>query len=161
LDIDGMIDKPLLVLFTAILSLLHVPGAYAQIPEACTTVVTVNDHLYFKPDQIEIPSQCDQFTVVLQHEGRLPKIASPRNWVLTSARDANVVARDASAAGASQDWVTPNDPRVLAHSAVIGRQEAVSISVPVQDLMPGEPYVYLCTIPGFSPTMRGQLILQP
>lgn len=132
----------------------------AQASQTCVAEVTVNDHLHFKPEQIDIPASCEQFTVVLKHEGRLPKVASPRNWVLTAAKDANAVARDASAAGQDNGWVMPEDERVLVASPIVGRQQSASIEIPLEVLAPDQTYVYLCTVPGFSPTMRGQLRMQ-
>ncbi len=132
----------------------------AEASQACVAEVTVNDHLYFKPEQIDIPASCDQFTVLLKHEGRLPKVASPRNWVLTDAKAADAVARDASVAGQDNGWVIPGDERVLAASPVVGREQSASIQIPVTRLTPDQAYVYLCTVPGFSPTMRGQLRVQ-
>jgi azurin len=122
-------------------------------------VIRVNDTLQFKPDRIEVPNQCEQFTVILRHEGRLPKVASPRNWVLTEQRHADAVARDAAQTSVLTDWVNPNDPRVLAHSSVIGRDQSVRVDVPIGLLKPGVSYVYLSTIPGFSPLLRGTLTL--
>lgn len=130
-------------------------------PDACQVQVKVDDTVRFNPEQIEVPTLCEQFTVLLTHVGRLPKVATPRNWVLTKAEDANAVARDAELAGAVNNWIKPNDERVLAASSVIGRGETVRVDVAVRDLMPDLQYTYLSTIPGFSPVLRGTLTLVP
>lgn len=134
--------------------------AAAQAP-ACSMDIAVDDALRFVPAQIEVPSGCGQFTVLLAHKGRLPKVASPRNWVLVKADNADGVARDAELAGAANAWVKPGDERVLAASSVIGRGEAVRVEIDVAKLAVGTPYTYLSTIPGFSPVMRGELTVMP
>jgi len=109
-----------------------------------------------------VPDGCKEFDVLLRHVGRLPKVATPRNWVLTRQEDANGVASDAELAGAKHDWLKPNDMRVLAASSVIGRGEAVRVSIPIKELVPGVQYTYLSTIPGFSPVLRGTLtVIRP
>ncbi len=123
----------------------------------CESTVRVDDTLRFRPDTIEIPSSCRDFTVTLQHVGRLPAVASPRNWVLVKAGDADAVARTGAAAGQAQGYVDVNDDRVLVASAVIGRDQSVQVQIPVSQLEPDQAYTYLSTIPGFSPAMRGTL----
>lgn len=130
-------------------------------PNICQVQVKVDDTTRFNPEQIAVPTTCKQFTVLLTHEGRLPKLATPRNWVLTKAEDANAVARDAELAGAANNWIKPNDERVLAASSVVGRGETVRVGVAMRDLMPGVQYTYLSTIPGFSPVLRGTLTVVP
>jgi len=127
----------------------------------CQVIMRVDDALRFKPASIEVPATCAEFKVVLRHVGRLPKVASQRNWVLVKARDADAVAHTGGAAGPEHDYVKPGDSRVLAKSLVIGRDEMTEIDVPVDSLVPGETYTYLSTIPGFSPALRGSLTVQP
>ena len=128
---------------------------------SCEMSVRVDDSLRFKPNVIEIPAQCNEFKVVLRHFGRLPRVASPRNWVLVKAEDAEAVARAGVEAGAASDFVKPGDARVLASSEVIGRDETAVINLPVQALVPGNTYTFLSTIPGFSPALRGSLEVLP
>ena len=127
----------------------------------CEVQVQVDDSLRFAPARIEVPASCDQFTVLLTHIGRLPKVASPRNWVLTKTELADAVARDAERAGAVNNWIQPEDERVLAASSVVGRGETVRVVIPVKRLAHGVSYTYLSTIPGFSPVLRGTLSVTP
>ena len=136
----------------------HAQAAAVDEPTtSCELTVRVDDTLRFRPDAIEIPSSCRDFTVTLQHVGRLPAVASPRNWVLVKADDADAVARTGAAAGQAQGYVDVNDDRVLVASAVIGRDQSVQIQIPVSQLEADQAYTYLSTIPGFSPAMRGTL----
>ncbi|UOD50579.1 plastocyanin/azurin family copper-binding protein [Orrella daihaiensis] len=136
-------------------------GEVARQSPVCHASVRVDDSLNFDPAHINVPSTCKQFAVFLSHVGRLPKVASPRNWVLTTAADVDAVARDAELAGATNHWVMPGDSRVLVASSVIGRGEAVRIDLPVQMLVDAVDYVFLSTIPGFSPVLRGSLTVVP
>lgn len=124
---------------------------------ACEVTVRVDDSLKFRPDTIEVPAKCQQFRVTLRHVGRLPRVASARNWVLVKAADADGVARTGGLAGADAGYVDTADGRVLASSAVIGRDEVTTVDVPVVMLEPGQTYTFLSTIPGFSPALRGVL----
>lgn len=138
-------------------------AAHAQTPqqvpsdEACQVTVRVDDSLKFRPAMIEVPVQCQHFQVTLRHVGRLPRVASPRNWVLVSPGGADGVARTGGLAGPSNDYVDAADERVLASSRVIGRDEVAHVDVPVHSLEPGRTYTFLSTIPGFSPALRGTL----
>ena len=153
------------LLFVTLLAVPCLTIAQTAAPVApvvtCEESVRVDDTLRFKPDVIEIPAQCTEFKVVLRHVGRLPLVASPRNWVLVKTEDADAVARDAIEAGAANNFVVPGDERVLASSEVIGRDEKAEINLPVQALSPGEIYTFLSTIPGFSPALRGSLVVLP
>lgn len=149
------------LVFGVVLAALVAVPAFAQVSDdPCRVVVRADDKLYFRPAQIEVPSRCEQLTVVFRHDGWLPKSATPRNWVLTKTTDANAVASDGYLAGKDAGWLKPDDARVIAHSAVIGRDESVQIVLDVDRLEAGTDYTYLCTIPGFSPVMRGTLKLQ-
>ncbi len=143
----------------ALLAVLVASPAVAQ-ADACRVIVRVSDNLYFKPAEIQVPQHCEQLTVVLRHDGWLPKSATPRNWVLTRAADANAVASEGYLAGKDAGWLKPGDPRVIAHSAVIGRDEIEEVVVEIDSLEPQTPYTYLCTIPGLSPVMRGAFLIK-
>lgn len=148
-------------IFGVVLAVLAAGSVFAQgSDDPCRVVVRATDKLYFTPTHIEVPRQCEQLTVVFRHDGWLPKAATPRNWVLTKTTDANAVASDGFVAGKEAGWLKANDPRVIAHSAVIGRDEVEQVLLDTDALEPGIQYTYLCTIPGFSPVMRGTLSLQ-
>lgn len=159
--------KSLLTPLFACLSLIHSivladdSTLLAKPADLCSVVVQVDDTLRMSPASIEVPDGCEEFDVLLRHVGRLPKVATPRNWVLTRQEDANGVASDAELAGAKHDWLKQNDRRVLAASSVIGRGESVRVSIPLKELVPGVQYTYLSTIPGFSPVLRGTLTVKP
>lgn len=155
------------VFFVAVGASMMISTAWGQTAQSinpnvtCSAKVQVDDTLRFSPPKLEVPMACEQFTVLLSHVGRLPKVASPRNWVLTTQAAADAVARDAELAGAANGWVKPDDEQVLAASSVIGSGETVRVQFEVAKLQPEVQYTYLSTIPGFSPVLRGTLTVVP
>lgn len=126
---------------------------------SCQARVSANDTLRFTPSVIEVPQACERFEVTFRHDGLLPKRASPRNWVLTRADHVRAVVRDAAIAGEQGQWLMAGDERVIAHSAVLGRDESERIEFSTQALDPEAEYVFLSTIPGVSPVLRGKLVV--
>jgi len=125
----------------------------------CNVTIEADDAMRFTPDQIEVPTSCETFTVQLKHTGRLPKLAMGHNWVLVKQVDLNGVARTSMTAGQASDYIDPTDTRVIAHTALIGAGESTSITFPVNKLQAGVRYSFLCTFAGHSPIMQGTLKL--
>lgn len=139
-------------------ALTYTTGALAATSD-CKAVISVNDGLSFNPNHIDVPSSCEFFTVVLRHDGRLPKIATPRNWVLTQDADVKAVVRDAVIAGQARQWLKAQDPRVIAHIPIVGRNESGQVTFATSSLRLDIKYVFLSSLPGQSPVMRGTLTL--
>ena len=123
----------------------------------CTINIQAGDSLKFDVREVLVPASCKQFTVRLTHTGRLPKAATGHNWVLTTSRDVDSVARDGFRAGAASEWVRPDDKRIIARTAVIGRDEIGEVTFDVDKLDVNTEYGFLCTVGGHSPRMRGTL----
>ena len=79
-------------------------------------------------------------------------ILSQHNWVLVNAGDKDLVAADGAAAGPANDWIKPDDPRVLAHTVLLdpGETGEVRFTAP-----PAGAYQFVCTFPGHNLTMFG------
>ncbi len=105
------------------LALLGLVAAPTWAASSCSTTVEANDAMQFNTSAITVPKTCKQFTVTLKHTGKLPKAAMGHNWVLTTAADQPGVLGDGSAAGLDNNYVKPNDTRVIAHTKVIGGGE--------------------------------------
>lgn len=127
----------------------------------CTVQIKASDSLTFDTSSIQVPSDCERFTVELIHTGVLPIAATGHNWVLTKAQDLELVARDAYRAGAAKGWIKPDDNRIIASTPIIGRGQTAEVTFDVKRLEPGTPYAFLCTVGGHSPRMRGKLTLTP
>lgn len=148
--------KPLLSL-AAVVLMFQPQVALAQ--DNCSINIRASDSLKFDVREIGVPASCKQFTVRLEHTGLLPKVATGHNWVLTTRQDVEGVARDGFRAGAANQWIKPDDKRIIARTPVVGRGETVEVTFDVDKLDPETEYGFLCTIGGHSPRMRGTLRL--
>lgn len=137
------------------LSMACAPAFAAQ----CDVTVESNDAMQFNVKEITVDKSCTEFTVNLKHVGKLPKAAMGHNWVLTKTADMNAAATEGVAAGLANDYVKPDDARVIAHTKMIGGGEATSVTFDVSKLAAGENYTYFCSFPGHWAIMKGTLKL--
>ncbi|MGN6451752.1 MAG: plastocyanin/azurin family copper-binding protein, partial [Steroidobacteraceae bacterium] len=72
-----------------------------------------------------------------------------------NAADFNAVASAGMGAGLANDYVQPDDKRVIAHTKTIGGDQSTSVTFATSALKPGGDYRYLCTFPGHNALMRG------
>ncbi len=135
--------------------------AFAAVPalaaDNCTGEIAGNDAMQFSKATMSVPASCKQYTVKLTHPGKMPKTAMGHNWVLTKTSDMQAVATDGIAAGLANNYVKPNDARVIAHTKVIGGGESDSVTFDVSKLKAGDAYSYFCSFPGHSAVMKGTL----
>ena len=68
------------------------------------------------------------------------------------------MASDGTAAGTGNDWLKPDDPRVIANTALLdpGATGEVRFTAPAAGT-----YQFVCTFPGHSPTMFGDFQVSP
>ncbi|HEY9280733.1 MAG TPA: azurin [Eoetvoesiella sp.] len=140
---------------TALLSVMSLPAMAAQ----CDITIESNDAMQFNMKEMTVDKTCPQFTVNLKHVGKLPKAAMGHNWVLTKESDMQGAATDGMGAGLPNDYVKPDDARVIAHTKVIGGGESTSVTFDVSKLAAGENYTFFCSFPGHSAIMKGALKL--
>lgn len=139
----------------AVLSAAALPAMAAN----CETVIEGNDAMQFNLKEITVDKSCEKYTVKLKHVGKLPVAAMGHNWVLTTQADMQATATDGMAAGAPNDYIKPNDERVIAHTDLIGGGEETSVTFDVSKLKAGEDYAYFCSFPGHWAIMKGTLKL--
>jgi azurin len=137
------------------LALLAAPAMAAP----CEIEIEGNDALQFSKSSIAVAQSCKQFTVKLKHTGKMPKAAMGHNWTLSKTADYQAAAADGIAAGLDKDYVKPGDPRVIAHTRVVGGGETTSVSFDTAKLKVGEDYTFFCSFPGHSGVMKGTLSL--
>ncbi|HET7556504.1 MAG TPA: azurin [Rhodanobacteraceae bacterium] len=125
----------------------------------CATTVEANDAMQFNVSNVNVPKTCKSFTVTLKHTGKLPRNVMGHDWVLTSAADKGGVEADGIKAGPDNNYIKPNDPRVIAHTKVIGGGETASASFKPAALKPGTDYVFFCSFPGHAAVMHGTVTL--
>ena len=73
------------------------------------------------------------------------------NWVLVRPGTKDAVATDGSSAGPTNDWIPPNDERVLAHTRLLDPGESAEIKFTLEY----GTYQFVCTFPAHNFTMFG------
>lgn len=137
--------------FAALLTAIALPAAAAD----CSVTVESNDAMQFDTKEIVVDKTCEEFTVNLKHVGKLPVAAMGHNWVLTKQSDVQAVATEGIAAGLDNDYVKPDDDRVIAHTKVIGGGEETSVTFDVAALPKDDDYEFFCSFPGHWAMMKG------
>ena len=128
---------------------------------ACSFDVEVGDYLKFSAADMTVEKSCESITVNLTHSGKLPAKIMGHNWVLAASNNVDAVAADGMQAGLDAKYVKVDDSRVLAVSAVVGGGETTSVSFSTADLTAGGDYMFFCSVPGHSYSMRGMFVVQP
>jgi len=130
-------------------------AAHAQ----CAVTVEGNDAMQFNVKEITVDKSCTEFSVTLKHVGKLPKAAMGHNWILTKEADFDAVSKAGMAAGAANDYIPPNDARIIAHTKMLGGGESDTVKIDVSTLAAGQNYTYFCSFPGHFAIMKGTLKL--
>ena len=143
------------VAFATLLSAMSLPALAAS----CEATIEGNDAMQFNTKEMTVDKSCSSFTVHLNHTGKLPKAAMGHNWVLTKADDKQGAATDGMAAGLANDYVKPDDARVIAYTKIIGGGESTSVTFDTSKLATGENYAFFCSFPGHWSIMTGTLKL--
>jgi azurin len=138
---------------------LLVSGA-AMAADQCSTEIQANDQMKYDKASITVPASCKNFTVTLKNVGKMAKAAMGHDWVLTTAADEQAVINESMAAGPSKDYLNPSDPKIIAHTKLIGGGETASVTFPVSKLKAGEQYKYFCTFPAHAALMNGVLTVK-
>ena len=126
----------------------------------CAVTVESNDAMQFNTSNVVIPASCDEFTVTLKHTGQLPKQSMGHNWVMTAKADGQAVATDGMSAGLDNNYIKPNDERVIGSTEIIGGGEETSTTFSVKGLSKDEDYMFFCSFPGHIGIMQGTVTLE-
>jgi azurin len=123
----------------------------------CSVTIDSTDAMKYDKSEIVIDKSCKEFTVNLTHSGKLAKNIMGHNVVITKAADARAVASDAIGAGLENNYVKPDDKRVIAFTDIIGGGEKTSVTFSVDKLTAGEDYTFFCSFPGHISLMQGSV----
>jgi azurin len=121
----------------------------------CEVTIDSTDRMTYNKDEIVVSGECDEITLTLNHVGQLPEQAMGHNWVLSRTEDAQAVVNDGIAAGLDNEYLKPDDPRVLAATEIIGGGESTTITFSIAELDPAGDYQFYCTFPGHYGLMKG------
>lgn len=142
--------------FRTLFAVILVAGATTARAETCDLEIAGNDMMKYDKTELKVPATCTEVKLTLKHSGKLPANVMGHNWVLTKTADAEAVDK----AGATQkdsDYVAAGDPKVIAHTKVVGGGESTSVTFPVSKLEKGGDYTFFCSFPGHYALMKGKL----
>jgi azurin len=128
--------------------------------KVCKVAISANDAIQYDKKQLTVASDCTDVELTLTHTGKLPAQSMGHNWVLVKAEDLSAVASDGLTAGIANGYVKKDDPRVIAHTKIVGGGESTSVTFPTSALKKGQSYKYLCTFPGHNALMNGDFVIQ-
>lgn len=134
--------------------------AMQAMADDCSVTVDSNDAMKFDKSEIIVDKSCKEFTVNLTHSGKLAKNVMGHNIVITKTDDARAAATDAIASGLNNQYVKPDDNRVIAFTDIIGGGEKTSVTFSVDKLNADEEYTFFCSFPGHISLMKGTVILK-
>jgi azurin len=82
------------------------------------------------------------------------------NWVLSLATDEAGITAAAIKAGAAADYLDAADPRIIAHTKLLGGGESDTVKFAVSKLKAGTDYAFFCSFPGHAALMKGTLTVK-
>lgn len=133
-------------------------SALARPDEAGRLRIEVSDAMRFSVKQFEVRSG-ERVQIELAHTGTFPKAAMGHNLViLDPAGDIDAFALRAATARATDFIPRGFESAIVAHSELIGGGETTRFEFVAP--APGT-YPFLCSFPGHSAMMRGEMIVRP
>lgn len=137
------------------------PASEAAAPAAgeCATVVESNDAMQYNVKELNVKASCKEFTVTLKHTGSAKKAAMGHNIVIAKTADVSEILKGANEAGADKDYLQADDPRILAHSGMIGGGEETTLKLDTSKLSKDGDYEFFCSFPGHEGVMKGSVKL--
>jgi azurin len=125
---------------------------FADMPATVSLYVASDgDFLAFKPAELTCPAGA-RVRLTFHHAGR--RVQQKHDWVLLKPGTADAFMQAVLAAGEKDNWMPPDDPRVLAATPQIDPGESVTIEFTAPP--PGD-YPFVCTYTGHGDVMRGVL----
>ena len=144
----------LAALAIAAVSLAGTHAAFAA-DKVCKLQISGNDAMQYDKKELDVAADCTQVELTLTHAGKLPAAAMGHNWVLVKTADVTTVANAGMSAGLANNYLTPNDTRVIASTKIVGGGETATVTFPASKLTKGGDYTYMCTFPGHYVIMKG------
>lgn len=135
--------------------LMLAPAAHARV---CAISLDSTDQMSFSQKQINVAADCSQVRLTLRHTGKLAATAMGHNWVLTRTADYQPVAMAGMRMRLADSYLPKGDPRVLAHTSVIGGGQTTSVTFSTAKLTKGGDYTFFCSFPGHFAMMKGKLV---
>lgn len=148
---------PRILASTVLLGALSVFAPLTYAAKTCELTIEGNDAMQYNKQSLAVAADCTEVKLTLSHPGKLPANAMGHNWVLTETSAFQAVANAGMSAGLANNYVPKDDPRVIAHTKVIGAGETTSVTFPTSKLKKGGDYTFFCSFPGHWSVMKGKL----
>jgi azurin len=135
------------------------PGYSLAADKNCKLEITANDVMQFDKKELKVAGDCTTVTLTLKYVGKLPAQTMGHNWVLTLTSDWKAVMNAGVAAGFKNNYLPPNDKRIIATTGkLIGGGQTSTVTFPTSLLKKGGDYTYFCSYAGHGVLMNGKLI---
>ena len=141
-------------LLLALCLLVFAPAVWAK---PCAVTISGNDQMRFDQNAIKLAPDCTEVRLTLKHTGKMAATVMGHNWVLTKTADFQAVANAGLRAKIEDDYLPKADPRVIAHTKVIGGGQSSTITFSTAKLVKGGAYTFFCSFPGHWAMMKGTL----
>jgi len=128
---------------------------FAMAADGCDIVIEATDAMTFSSKEIAVKKSCKAFNITLKHVGKLGKNIMGHNLVIAKEADQKAVLEDGSKAGAANEYLKPNDTRVVAYTKLIGGGEQAATQFALTKLDTKANYVFFCSFPGHAFMMKG------
>ena len=115
------------------------------------TIDVQGDALQFDSATMSAPAGAEVVVTFNNSSG-----VNTHNWALVEAGTKDAVATDGTAAGPDNNWLPPNDSRVLASTVLVGPGESAQATFTAPS---AGTYQFVCTFPGHNFTMFGEFIV--
>ena len=124
-----------------------------------TDAMTYTDAAGKPVAEIVVPASCSDFTINLEHTGKMPKAGMGHNVVIAKSSDVKAISAAGVKAGVKGDYLPAGDKRVVAASKMVGGGEKTSAKVSVAAIKAGG-YDFFCSFPGHEVKMHGKLTVK-
>ena len=138
---------------------LFLSGTQVVLAEDCKRSIDATDMMSFNIKEMKVPASCKEVTVTLNHVGTLASNVMGHNWVLSKTDDFQALATTGMSAGLANNYLPPNDKRVIAFTKVIGGGESASVTFSLDTLSAGKEYTFFCSFPGHWAIMKGSFTI--
>ncbi len=140
------------LLLTGIASCFIANVAFAG---TCDVNVEATAAMAFNVKEIAVAKTCKEITINLKNTGTMAKAMMGHNLVISKTSDMQAVISDGMSAGLANNYVKPNDARVIGFTTVIGGGESTSVKFKLNNVKATESYSFFCSFPGHGAVMKG------
>ena len=124
-------------------------------------MLKADDAMKFDLKEFKInKAACPEFTVELDHVGKLPAAAMGHNVVITKTADVDAAAQAGIKAGPTKNYVDEEGGKVIAHTKLIGGGEKTDVTFKTDVFEAKGDYDFFCSFPGHYAVMRGKVIVE-